>query len=85
MLAHCQTQHGNPNTGLMLVERRGQWANIGPALGQRIVFDRLHDRKLWLTEMNGTDRRTERTKRTNVNQHVPTFVYIQVDINIFTC
>ena len=29
------------------------WANISPALGQRLVFDRLHDRKRW-TKMNGT-------------------------------
>ena len=31
-----------PNTGLMLGKRRTRWANISPALGERIVFDRLH-------------------------------------------
>ena len=30
----------------MLCQRRRMWANIIPALGQRRVFDRLHDRKL---------------------------------------
>ena len=27
-----------PNAGLMLVQRRRRWANIRPALGQRVVF-----------------------------------------------
>ena len=29
----------------MLGQRRRWWANISPALGQRLVFDRLQDRK----------------------------------------
>ena len=29
----------------MLAQRRGRWANNSPALGQRLVFDRLHDRQ----------------------------------------
>ena len=28
-----------PNAGLMLAQRRRRWANISPALGQRVVFD----------------------------------------------
>ena len=27
-----------PNAGLMLAQRRRRWANISPALGQRVVF-----------------------------------------------
>ena len=34
-----------PNTWLMLAQRRRRWANNSPALGQRLVFDRLHDRQ----------------------------------------
>ena len=37
----------------MLAQHRRLWANISPALGQRLVFDHLHDRKRW-TEMNET-------------------------------
>ena len=44
-LAQHQTRHGNPNTGLKLAQRRKRWANIIPALGQRLVFDRLQNRK----------------------------------------
>ena len=36
----------------MLGQSRRRLANISPALGQRIVFDRLYHRKRW-TEMNG--------------------------------
>ena len=36
----------------MLGQRRGRGANISPALGQRLSFDRLHNRQLW-REMNG--------------------------------
>ena len=36
-----------PNTGLLLAQCRRQWTNISPALGQRLVFDRLQDRKRW--------------------------------------
>ena len=32
-----------PNIGLMLTKRRRQWANNSPALGQRLLFDLLHD------------------------------------------
>ena len=39
----------------MLAQRRRWWANISPALGQRLVFDHLPDRKRWI-EMNGTHR-----------------------------
>ena len=42
----------------MLAQRRRRWANISPALGQRLVFDRLHNRK-HLTEMNGTPTDTD--------------------------
>ena len=62
----------------MLCQRRRRWANISPALGQHIVFDRLHD---WpekaldkRTEKNGAHRRSESNRqieRTEVNQHVP--------------
>ena len=30
---------------LMLAQRRRRWANNSPTLGQRLVFDRLHDRR----------------------------------------
>ena len=46
----------------MLGQRRTQWTNISPALGQRHVFDHLHDRKRW-REMNGR-RRLRQTERT---------------------
>ena len=45
MLAHIQRgtkQTRYPNTGLILAQRRRRWANISPAKGQRLVFDRLH-------------------------------------------
>ena len=29
----------------MLAQRRRRWANNSPALGQRLVFDRLNDRQ----------------------------------------
>ena len=60
----------------MLVRRRRQWASISLVLGQRLVFDGLHDKKRW-TEMIGTHRLTERdrnTEQTEGNQHVPTSV-----------
>ena len=50
----------------MLGQRRRRWANISPALGQRLVFDRLHDRKRW-TEMNGT--LTDRDSQTALSGH----------------
>ena len=31
----------------MLAQRRTWWAIISPALGQRLVFDRLYDRNEW--------------------------------------
>ena len=61
----------------MLAQRRRRLANISPALGQRLVFDRLYDRKRW-REMNGdrlTAQKTHRLRQTEwrrVNQHVPT-------------
>ena len=65
----------------MLAQRRTRWANINPALAQRLVFDHLHDRKRW-REMNGrlTDQvahsdRLSQTERTGVKQYVPTSVY----------
>ena len=45
----------------MLTQRPRRWANFSPVLGQRLVFDSLHDRKRW-TETNGTHRLTERTE-----------------------
>ena len=57
-----------------MLAQRHRWANISQALGQRLVFDRLNDRKRW-TEMNGTYRGRERIdcdERTKVNQHVTT-------------
>ena len=33
-----------PNTGLILAQRRGRWANKSSTLGQRLVFERLQDR-----------------------------------------
>ena len=36
----------------MLVQRRRRWANISPALGQRLVFAHLYHTKRW-REMNG--------------------------------
>ena len=47
-----------PNTGLMLDQRRRQWANISLTLGQRLVFDRMQDRKHW-SEMNWRQTQTE--------------------------
>ena len=49
-----------PNIGLMVAQRHRRWANISPALVERLVFDHLHDRKC-PTEINGTYRRRERT------------------------
>ena len=46
---------------LMLGQRCIRWANISPALGQRLVFDRLHDRRNAQTQ----------AERTKVKQHVP--------------
>ena len=43
------------------------------ALGQRLVFDRQHDRKPAGRKINGTQR--PQTERTEVKQHVPTSVY----------
>ena len=42
----------------MFAQRRRRWANISPALGQCLVFDRLDDRKRW-TEMNGALKDTD--------------------------
>ena len=51
MLAHIQ-RVAKHNTVTQywanLAQRREQWANISPALNQRLVFDRLHDRKPWI-------------------------------------
>ena len=50
MPAHIQrgAKHNTlTNTGLLLAQRRGQWAIISPALGQRLMFDCLPDRKRW--------------------------------------
>ena len=47
------------NTGLMLAQHRRRGANISTALGQCLMFDRLH-------KLSG------RTERTKVKQHVPT-------------
>ena len=58
----------------MLAQCRRRWANISPALGQRLVFDHLLDRKRWI-EMNGTLTDTDSTERTQVKQHVLTSVY----------
>ena len=54
MLAHIQrgVKH---DTGLMLAQRRRRWANNSPALGQRLVFDRLHDRRRERTDTKLTD------------------------------
>ena len=58
----------------MLAQRRKQWANVGSALGQSLVFDRPRDRKR-LTKMNGTLIDTDNIERTQVKQHVPSSVY----------
>ena len=65
----------------MLGQRRRRWANISSTLGQRIVFDRLHDnvRKRW-REMNGRQIQTERTE---VKQYVTTSVYIIIPTQTF--
>ena len=52
----------------MLDQRRIRWANISPALGQRLLFDCLHDR---MGHTDGENAQTQ-TERTKVNQHVPT-------------
>ena len=39
----------------MLAQRRILWANNNPALGQRLVFDRLHDRQRERTDTKLTD------------------------------
>ena len=39
----------------MLAQRRRRWANNSPALGQRLVFDRLHDRRGERTDTKLTD------------------------------
>ena len=65
-LAHIQRgakKDAVTQSGLILAQRRRQWANISPALGQCLVFDRLHNRKRW-TEMNGT--LTDSNERTQV-------------------
>ena len=36
-----------PNDGLMLDGRRKQWPNIGPSLGQRLVFAGVHTLYMW--------------------------------------
>ena len=59
----------------MLGQRRRRWVNISPALGKRLVFDRLHDKMCW-TEMNGTlTDRDSQTERTQVRQYVSSAVY----------
>ena len=42
----------------MVGQHRRRWATISPALGQRLVFDRLQDRKCWreVNEQTETDR-----------------------------
>ena len=63
----------------MVGQRRGRWANISPASGQRLVFDRLSGYKA--VERNGweTDSQhrrltagTETGERTSGKQYVPT-------------
>ena len=44
----------------MLAQRRRRWANNSPALGQRIVFDRLHDRQRERTKTKLIEQTTER-------------------------
>ena len=52
-----------PNTGLMLAQRRKRWANSSPTSGQRLVFARLYDRKRW-REMN--QRQTHSTEESQL-------------------
>ena len=59
----------------MLAQRPRRWAYISPALGQHLMFDRLHDRKHW-TEMNGTLTDTDSTGRTQLKQHAPPPPYV---------
>ena len=49
----------------MLGQRRRRWANISPALGERVVFDRLHTHRKRLKDS---------AERSQVNQHVSTSV-----------
>ena len=45
----------------MLDQSRRRWANISPALDQRLVFDRLHDR---MRHTDGGNAQTQ-TEQTN--------------------
>ena len=50
----------------MLGLRRKRWANISPALGERVVFDRLHTHKQRLVH--------RQHERSQVNQYVSTSI-----------
>ena len=41
-----QTRYVEPDVGLILGKRRGRWANIKPALVQRLVFTGIRSSKL---------------------------------------
>ena len=40
----------------MLAQRLRRWANNSPTLGQRLVFDRLHDRQRERQTQNWSDK-----------------------------
>ena len=61
----CATGPRWPDTGLMLAERRRWWANISPALGDRVVFGRLNSHR---------QRHTDSAQRWEVKQHVSTSI-----------
>ena len=50
----------------MLGQRRGQWANNSTALGELVVFDRLHTHRQRLMH--------RQHERSQVNQHVSTSI-----------
>ena len=54
----------------MLAQRRRRRANISPALGQGLVFDRLYDTKRW-REMNQKQMNQKQTPSTEDSQHRP--------------
>ena len=66
----------------MVGQRRGRLANISPALGQLLLFDCLHDTKLWrgingrqIHSIEDSQHGLRQTERTRVNQHIPTSLW----------
>ena len=58
----------------MLPQRCRRWANIIPALGQRLVFDRMYHRKRW-REMNGDRLTTAQTETQQTRSVKPVLVW----------